>query len=57
MKRNWLEWGIKLQAISQTGLHFTENRYDRERHKQDPPFPLLKFFEYYRTPNLPTDFD
>ena len=31
---NWIEWGRKLQAISQTGLHFTENQYDRERYEQ-----------------------
>lgn len=30
----WIEWGRKLQAISQTGLHFTENQYDRERYEQ-----------------------
>ena len=31
---NWTEWGRKLQAISQTGLHFTESEYDRERYEQ-----------------------
>jgi ADP-ribose pyrophosphatase YjhB (NUDIX family) len=31
---NWIEWGRKLQAISQTGLHFTESQYDRERYEQ-----------------------
>lgn len=31
---NWMKWGRKLQAISQTGLHFTENEYDRERYAE-----------------------
>ena len=31
---NWIEWSRKLQAISQTGLHFTESQYDRERYEQ-----------------------
>ncbi len=30
----WLEWARSLQAISQTGLHFTEEPYDRERYEQ-----------------------
>jgi 8-oxo-dGTP pyrophosphatase MutT (NUDIX family) len=30
----WIEWGRKLQAISQSGLHFTQDRYDRERYEQ-----------------------
>ena len=31
---NWIKWGRKLQAISQTGLHFCENQYDRERYEE-----------------------
>ncbi|MDJ0752264.1 MAG: NUDIX hydrolase [Ardenticatenaceae bacterium] len=30
----WLNWAKALQAISQTGLHFNENQYDRERYEQ-----------------------
>jgi hypothetical protein len=30
----WIEWGRKLQAISQSGLHFTQDRYARERYEQ-----------------------
>ena len=30
----WSEWGRKLQAISQTGLHFNKDQYDRERYEQ-----------------------
>lgn len=29
---HWFEIARKLQGISQTGLHFTENEYDRERY-------------------------
>lgn len=34
MTENWIEWSRKLQAISQTGLHFTKDQYDRERYEQ-----------------------
>ena len=30
----WLKWARALQAISQTGLHYTDNQYDRERYEQ-----------------------
>ena len=30
----WIEWSRKLQAISQTGLHFCDDQYDRERYEQ-----------------------
>jgi ADP-ribose pyrophosphatase YjhB (NUDIX family) len=30
----WLEWARALQAISQTGLHYTTDKYDRERFEQ-----------------------
>ena len=30
----WIDWGRRLQGISQTGLHFSENQYDRERYEQ-----------------------
>ena len=28
----WLEWGREIQALSQTGLHYAENEYQRERY-------------------------
>lgn len=31
---NWIEWGRKLQAISQIGLHYCQVQYDRERYEQ-----------------------
>ena len=34
MEPRWLEWARRLQAISQIGLNFTENPYDRERYTQ-----------------------
>ena len=34
MTQNWIEWARKLQAISQTGLHFTKEQYDRERYEE-----------------------
>jgi len=30
----WLRWAKELQALSQTGLHFTEISYDRERYQR-----------------------
>jgi ADP-ribose pyrophosphatase YjhB (NUDIX family) len=30
----WVRWARELQALSQTGLHFAEGRYDRERYRR-----------------------
>lgn len=30
----WLEWAREIQAIAQTGIHFAENEYQRERFKR-----------------------
>jgi ADP-ribose pyrophosphatase YjhB (NUDIX family) len=30
----WLEWAREIQALSQTGLHYTENDYQRERYQR-----------------------
>jgi ADP-ribose pyrophosphatase YjhB (NUDIX family) len=30
----WIQWARALQAISQTGLHFTEGPYDEDRYQQ-----------------------
>jgi ADP-ribose pyrophosphatase YjhB (NUDIX family) len=30
----WVGWARELQAIAQTGLHFTESDYDRERYRR-----------------------
>jgi len=34
MDPDWLRWAKHLQAISQTGLHFSENVYDIQRYKE-----------------------
>ncbi|CAB1055692.1 hypothetical protein D1BOALGB6SA_425 [Olavius sp. associated proteobacterium Delta 1] len=33
-KPNWIEWARSPQAISQTGLHFSEDVYDQDRYRQ-----------------------
>ncbi|MCA9415078.1 MAG: NUDIX hydrolase [Candidatus Omnitrophica bacterium] len=30
----WMNWAKALQAISQTGLHFSKDKFDRERYEQ-----------------------
>jgi hypothetical protein len=30
----WLEWARQIQALSQTGYHYAENEYQRERYKR-----------------------
>ncbi|MBN1146229.1 MAG: NUDIX hydrolase [Anaerolineales bacterium] len=30
----WLEWAREIQALSQTGLHYAENEYQRERYQR-----------------------
>ena len=30
----WIEWARALQAISQTGLHYADSQYDRDRYEQ-----------------------
>lgn len=32
LEPDWIKWAKALQAISQTGLHFTKDRFDRERY-------------------------
>ena len=31
---HWLQWAREIQAIAQTGLHFSESPYDRERYQK-----------------------
>ncbi|HZC36106.1 MAG TPA: NUDIX hydrolase, partial [Chthoniobacterales bacterium] len=31
---NWIRWAREIQAIAQTGLHFSESSYDRERYER-----------------------
>ena len=30
----WLEWAREIQALSQTGLHYAQNDYDRQRYQR-----------------------
>lgn len=30
----WLAWGREIQALSQTGIHFAENQFQRERYQR-----------------------
>ena len=30
----WLQWAVELQALSQTGLFFTKDNFDRERYEK-----------------------
>jgi ADP-ribose pyrophosphatase YjhB (NUDIX family) len=30
----WLEWGREIQALSQSGIHFAENQFQRERYER-----------------------
>ncbi len=34
MSDRWLQWAQKLQAVAQSGLHFTENEFDIDRYQQ-----------------------
>lgn len=34
MSDRWLQWAQRLQAVAQSGLHFTENEFDRDRYQQ-----------------------
>lgn len=34
MENAWLAWAKRLQSIASTGLHFSKDRYDRERYEE-----------------------
>ena len=34
MQEKWLDWAIRLQAIAQSGLFYSENKYDLDRFQQ-----------------------
>ena len=42
----WVQWGRGLQAIAQTGLHFSESEYDRERYQKILQISVEIFTEY-----------
>lgn len=33
-KDKWLDWAIKLQGLSQAGLYYTDNEFERERYRE-----------------------
>jgi ADP-ribose pyrophosphatase YjhB (NUDIX family) len=45
----WIRWGRELQAIAQTGLHFAEIEYDRERYQQIAKLAAEIFEEFSGT--------
>ena len=42
----WAGWGRELQAIAQTGLHFSESEYDRERYRKILEISVQIFANY-----------
>jgi ADP-ribose pyrophosphatase YjhB (NUDIX family) len=42
----WVQWARELQAIAQTGLHFSESEYDRERYQKILRISVEIFAEY-----------
>jgi len=42
----WVQWARGLQAIAQTGLHFSESEYDRERYRKILQISVEIFAEY-----------
>jgi ADP-ribose pyrophosphatase YjhB (NUDIX family) len=42
----WVGWGRELQAIAQTGLHFSESEYDRERYRKTMKISVEIFANY-----------
>ena len=47
---NWLDIAKELQAIAQTGLTFTENKYDAERYQMIRDISVRILHEYTDTP-------
>jgi ADP-ribose pyrophosphatase YjhB (NUDIX family) len=42
----WLRWARQVQAIAQSGLHFAESNYDRERYEQLRELAIEAFAEH-----------
>ncbi len=42
----WVSWARELQAIAQTGLHFADSEYDRERYRRIQNLSVEIFSEY-----------
>ena len=49
----WVQWARELQAIAQTGLHFSDSGYDRERYQKILQISVEIFAEYSgKSPSL-----
>ncbi len=46
LEPQWVGWARELQAIAQTGLHFTESEYDRERYRRILEISINIFAEH-----------
>jgi ADP-ribose pyrophosphatase YjhB (NUDIX family) len=42
----WLEWAREIQSLSQTGYHYSENEYQRERYRRLTEIAAEIFTEY-----------
>jgi ADP-ribose pyrophosphatase YjhB (NUDIX family) len=42
----WLEWGREIQSLAQTGYHYSENEYQRERYRRLSEIAAEIFSEY-----------
>ena len=49
----WVQWARELQAIAQTGLHFSDSEYDHERYQKILQISVEIFAEYSgKSPSL-----
>lgn len=46
LEPQWVGWARELQAIAQTGLHFTESEYDRDRYRRILEISINIFAEH-----------
>jgi len=46
----WVAWARRLQAIAQTGLHFAQSEYDRQRYQEILDLSVEIFAEYSGEP-------
>jgi hypothetical protein len=46
MQPKWLLWAKQLQSLSQAGIEFTENPYDRERYERIRALSIEILHEY-----------
>lgn len=54
---DWLEFFRRLQAIARTGLHFARDPIPPLSIGRVTPKLIRRFFDHYRNPDWPADFD